>query len=154
MQRKTIGVLVALGLSCVGVPPSSEPPPEEDSSVAAVEQARPAVVHAVGDCPTSKISFTQQQGCLNDGSVEFCLPKDDPGALARVLAIDSSVRPTCCGGRAGCDLVTEQLYVFPTPDDPAVCTGRHGALTDAAWLRLCQIAAQPEVARIVPTWYE
>jgi hypothetical protein len=47
---------------------------------------------------------------------------------------------------------TETMYFFPTGE--AECVAYHGALVDAAWDKLCRIAALPEVREIVPTWYE
>ena len=111
-------------------------------------------------CPTGKIAFTQMQGCLNDGSVEFCVIKEDAALAARVRAIAPSVRENARSrGRAGCDLTTEILVLYPTPfpasaGEPAVCAGPRGAMTDAAWSQICQLAAQPEIRTIVPTWFE
>lgn len=102
-------------------------------------------------CPAEKLAFTRETSCRNDGSVEFCVPKD-----ARVEARLRELAPTVerheGGGRAGCDRVTQTLYLFPTP--PERCDARHGALKDDAWRELCAIADVPEIERVVPTWFE
>ena len=105
-----------------------------------------------GACPTGKIAFTQADGCSNDGSNEFCIPKGDVATLMEVKRIASAVS---CGpgrGRAGCDPTRQDLCFFPT--DPSTCTSPHGALTDAAWAQHCQIASLPSVPRIVHTFFE
>lgn len=84
--------------------------------------------------------------------MEFCLPTGDEALLARVRDIAPTVQAASGRGRAGCDAPAETLYLFPTGD--AECTERHGALQDAAWDKVCRIAALPEVRAIVPTWYE
>ncbi|WP_437674076.1 hypothetical protein [Sorangium sp. So ce131] len=89
---------------------------------------------------------------MNDGSVEFCLPTGDEALLARVRAIAPTVQAGSSRGRASCDVPAETLYMFPTGE--AECVAQHGALQDAAWDKVCRIAALPEVRAIVPTWYE
>jgi hypothetical protein len=89
---------------------------------------------------------------MNDGSVEFCLPAGDDALLARVRDIAPTIQAQSSSGRAGCDVPAETLYFFPTGE--AECVAHHGALEDAAWDKLCRIAALPEVRAIVPTWYE
>lgn len=104
-------------------------------------------------CPTDKLAFTQATGCLNDGSVELCLPKE-PQAVERIRALAPELTgPLGSRGRAGCDLSVEELYLLPTRPG-AECVEPHGALTDEAWARMCRIAADPAVSRIVPTWFE
>lgn len=137
------GLLMAVS-SCASGPasPSPSPAPADD------EQSGPSPAQ----CPTNKLAFTKDDGCRNDGSVEFCLPADDDALLQRVRAIAPTIEANPSSGRAGCDVPAETLYFFPTGE--AECTERHGALRDAAWDQLCRIAALPEVTRIVPTWYE
>lgn len=89
---------------------------------------------------------------MNDGSVEFCLPAGDDALLARVRDIAPTIQAGSSPGRAGCDVPAETLYFFPTGE--VECVAYHGALEDAAWDKLCRIAALPEVRAIVPTWYE
>jgi hypothetical protein len=89
---------------------------------------------------------------VNDGSVEFCLPTGDEALVARVREIAPTIQAGSSRGRAGCNLPAETLYFFPTGE--AECVAHHGALVDAAWDKLCRIAALPEVREIVPTWYE
>lgn len=103
-------------------------------------------------CRPDKMAFSRERGCENDGSVEFCLPAGDDALLARVQAIAPSVRCAVGGGRARCDTQRELLCLFPT--GMAECLGRHGALTDEAWARLCALSVLPEIRRIVPTWFE
>ncbi len=103
------------------------------------------------ECPTSKIAFTQAAGCLNDGSVEFCIPADDPAALASVRSVAPGVTCARAGGRAGCNLDTEVLCFL---DTAGLCTADHNALTDEGWQTVCALAALPIVREIVPTWYE
>ena len=103
-------------------------------------------------CPTQKIHFTQEAGCVNDGSVEFCLPSGDDAVITRVRAIAPTVRAISSPGRAQCHIPAETLYQFPT--GAAECVNHHGALKDAAWGQVCQIAQLPQVRAIVPTWYE
>lgn len=106
-------------------------------------------------CATDKIRFTQDTGCLNDGSVEFCLPADDPGALDSVHALvdENSVKGRCmqARGRAGCDLESEVLCRVETA---GLCVERHGALTDTGWALIYDLAALESVREIGPTWYE
>lgn len=104
------------------------------------------------DCPTHKMSFNQSTSCLNDGFVEFCLPADDPGALAAVHNITPEIRCRTGRGRARCDLQTDLLCMFPTSGEQ--CDRRHGSLHPEPWQELCTIAAMETVQTIVPTWYE
>ncbi len=100
-------------------------------------------------CPTAKIAFTQAEGCLNDGSVEFCLPASDSVALSTVEHIAPDVTCVRAGGRARCDTTTEILCLLPT-----YCSSYDSALTDSGWRAVCDLAALPFIHRIVPTWYE
>jgi hypothetical protein len=102
-------------------------------------------------CPTHKIRFTQETGCMNDGSVEFCLAAGDLAALESVRALAPDVRCMRAGGRARCELDTEVLCLVETR---GLCVAQHGALTDAGWALVCDLAALDAVREIVPTWYE
>jgi hypothetical protein len=102
-------------------------------------------------CPTHRIRFTQETGCQNDGSVEFCLAAGDLVALESVRALAQDVRCMRAGGRARCDLDTEVLCMVETR---GLCVTHHGALTDAGWALVCDLAALDAVREIVPTWYE
>ena len=142
MRRLAIsGLLAACLSSCTSAPPST---PGEGVAEGPLPPAT--------SCPSEKLAFTRDTGCRNDGSVEFCLPTGDEALLARVRDIAPTVQAASGRGRAGCDAPAETLYLFPTGD--AECTARHGALEDAAWDKVCRIAALPEVRAIVPTWYE
>ncbi|WP_240807992.1 hypothetical protein [Polyangium spumosum] len=129
-------LLLAAGLAGCVAPPGESPPSPAPLST----------------CPIDELAFTQATGCLNDGSVEFCLPSGDEALVARVREIAPTIKAGSSAGRAGCDLPEETLYFFPTGD--AECVAHHGALVDAAWEKLCRIATLPEVRAIVPTWYE
>lgn len=128
------------------------------SSCTATAPPLPAEEHAgaptppAASCPTDKLGFSKETGCRNDGSVEFCLKTGDAALLARVKEIAPTILAGASRGRAGCDVPAETLYFFPTREDE--CAAPHGALVDAAWDRVCRIAALPEVRTIVPTWYE
>jgi hypothetical protein len=137
------GLLIAGLSSCMSA--TRSPSGERDAEAA--PDSSPA-----SSCPTDKLAFTQETGCQNDGSVEFCLPTGDDALLARVRDIAPTIQAGSSGGRAACDVPVETLYFFPTGDPE--CVMRHGALKDAAWDQLCRIAALPEVREIVPTWYE
>jgi hypothetical protein len=140
MNAFTQSLLVAVCLSSCAVPPG-------DSPIDAPYSPAPAA-----SCPTGELAFTQETGCVNDGSVEFCLPTGDEALLTRVREIAPTIQAGSSRGRAGCNLPAETLYFFPTGE--AECVAPHGALVDDAWNELCRIAALPEVRSIVPTWYE
>lgn len=142
MRRFALSSLLSACLSaCASSPPST--PGEGDA-----EGPPPPAA----SCPTQKLAFTRDTGCANDGSVEFCLPTGDEALVARVRDIAPTLLAGSSRGRASCDVPAETLYFFPTGD--AECAAPHGALEEAAWNKLCRIAALPEVRAIVPTWYE
>lgn len=104
-------------------------------------------------CNTAEIAFSIESGCMNDGSVEFCLPAEDEAALEAARAITPSI--TCTEGsrgRAECDTAIERLCLVEVPT--SACVATHGALTPEAWQMMCALAALPEVRMIVPTFYE
>ncbi|MDI3282147.1 hypothetical protein [Polyangium sp. 15x6] len=138
MKTSRLSLLVVLGLASCAAPPV-DPPVDAPSNLAS-------------SCPTNEITFTQETGCMNDGSVEFCLPAGHEALVARVREIAPTIEAGSSRGRAGCNVPAETLYFFPTGE--AECAARHGALVDAAWDKICRIAALPEVRKIVPTWYE
>lgn len=153
-------VFLVLVLGCGSAAPSSNaapsPPPEPAPSAEPSESAScPATCggEAPATCSREKLAFTQADGCVNDGSVEFCLRAGDASeqATATILAIDPSIRcVTGSRGRAGCDGVP----LCTMPLDEAACPVRHGKLSDAAWARLCNLSNLPWISRIVPTFYE
>jgi hypothetical protein len=103
-----------------------------------------------GDCSSGKLAFTRATACQNDGSVELCLPRDEQ-VVQRVRGLAPELQgPVGGAGRARCDLMKEALYFIPMPEG---CR-ETGALPEETWARLCRVAADPAVARIVPTWYE
>lgn len=148
-----LGLLILGQASCSSATPS--PSGENGAQAAPSPEPAPAPEpepEVAAPCPAHKLAFTKETGCANDGSVEFCLPSGDDALLARARAIAPTIQAGSSRGRAGCDVPAETLYAFPTGD--AECVARHGALVDAAWDRLCRLAALPEVRAIVPTWYE
>lgn len=152
--------LLLLGLiaGCAPVPQAGDGPASSDLLGAAdlplplVDAGADAGADAALACDTTKIDFTQAQGCQNDGSVEFCLLPTDGGSY-QVRLIDPSITCAPGGGRARCDPKVELLCFMPTAG-PASCVAPHGAMTDAAWAKVCRLAALSEVRRIVPTWFE
>jgi len=100
-------------------------------------------------CLDDKMTFTQSDGCANDGSVEFCIT---PLLESAIQLIAPTVTCAPGGGRAGCDPATQLLCQFPTQGSD--CVSPHGALTDDAWDALCAITMLPGVTEIVPTFAE
>jgi hypothetical protein len=107
------------------------------------------VTFATPACPVDKITFTQDNGCLNDGNVEFCVPARDPAALAAVRRIAPDVTCMQAAARARCDTTAEVLCFFPTD-----CSDHFSPLPDSRWQTVCDLAALPFVRQIIPTWYE
>ncbi|NTX52898.1 hypothetical protein HR086_16365 [Myxococcus sp. CA039A] len=142
MRRFAMPFLLLAALSACATP-SPGPPRARPSGAPSVQGEA---------CPTHKLRFSRETGCMNDGSVEFCLPTGDEALLARVKALAPSIEANPSRGRAGCDLPKETLYFIPTGETE--CEARHGALTPAAWTMVCDVAALPEVRKLVPTWYE
>lgn len=116
-------------------------------------EASAAPIAAPSTCATQKLSFQRNNGCVNDGSVELCIPSGDPEAEQAVHAIAKDVRCSQGSrGRIGCSEEREMLCLAPL--GPADCPQHHGALADAGWAKVCALAALPFVRRIEPTWYE
>jgi hypothetical protein len=112
-------------------------------------------VAASASCPTKKLAFTKATGCDNDGSVEFCVSAADEALQAKIRAIAPSVEFATVGmGRAKCDMTRELRASFPTrPNVRTECTSS-GHLTNHAWAEICTIAKEPEIRKIVPTFFE
>jgi hypothetical protein len=105
----------------------------------------------VSGCAAQKITFTQENSCLNDGSFEFCVPKNDPEAMAAVLEIAPDAGCVAGSrGRAGCDLETQVLCLVSTR---GMCA-ESDAMADTGWQTTCDLAGLPFVQKVVPTWYE
>ena len=102
-------------------------------------------------CPVGKIAFTQDTGCVNDGSIEFCVPADDKQALATILRI--APRADCFHGRgrAQCD---ESEYLCMVDTEGMCSDDSSGAMNDDGWRVICDLASLSFVREIVPTWYE
>jgi hypothetical protein len=97
----------------------------------------------------SKIKFTKDQGCSNDGSVEFCIPMGNATVMSSVTSISASITCAAGGGRAMCT-GSELLCFYPTTA-PDQCVETHGAMTEAAWSDMCELSAIPEIDQILPT---
>ncbi len=165
--RFTIAVLLVAGTACAGRPPAaavaegdavsdSDSGADSDSDSDAdsdSERESTAYLPPGAPCPEHELRFTQATGCRNDGSVEFCLGDADASEKASLLAIAPGLR--CArgsSGRAGCDSEREALCLLEL--DESDCVARHGAMTHAAFERVCAIARLDAVRAIVPTWYE
>jgi hypothetical protein len=105
-------------------------------------------------CRADKIHFTQQTGCQNDGTYEFCIPTAAlcTDCLARVQAIAADAIVSGSGGIAGCDASTQQLCMVPTSPATQRCEAPNGAMTDAAWAQVCALAGLPFVPAVYPTF--
>jgi hypothetical protein len=102
-------------------------------------------------CPTDKITFTQAEGCFNDGSVEFCIPAHDPEALQTVLTIAPQTTCIQAGGRARCNVNTELLCMV---DTQKMCLRMESPISEAGWQTICDLAQLSFIRQVVPTWYE
>jgi hypothetical protein len=133
-----VAFLIALVAGVANAPgPAADAEPGDETSTAA--------------CQAGKIRFTQAEGCMNDGYVEFCIP-DDAEALARIRAIDPEIT---CGpgrGRAGCGSGEQLCLMSVAGDCPP--ESREAPLSDAGWGRVCALAGLDIVREIVPTWFE
>jgi hypothetical protein len=70
----------------------------------------PALASSGGaTCRIDKTTVTKEHGCESDGSLEFCLPKDEAALEAKVKSIAPSATMSSSRGRAGCDVATEWL---------------------------------------------
>ena len=125
---------------------------EHGSSTGPVDGDQPPATCAVGDA--NKIKFTQDQGCGNDGGVEFCIPENDAVLRTQLAAISSAITCAAGGGRAGCLRVPGLLLCSYPTAFPAQCTSTHGAMTDEVWGDMCEISNLPQITEIVPTILE
>lgn len=147
MRLAIVGVCL---LACGGNHTRTPLPPPDASSV---DGAPLEVLDAADPARCSdEIRFTQATGCQNDGSVEFCIPANDQGVLARLAAIEPAISCAAGGGRAGCNDPPGLWLCFYPTRAPAQCDG--SAMTDDTWQDMCEIAALPEVTEIVPTIFE
>jgi hypothetical protein len=101
----------------------------------------------------AKIKFTQDTGCGNDGSVEFCIPDSDPALSAKLQAIDPRISCAAGGGRAMCSRTPGLLLCF-YPTRETECITQHGAMTAATWADMCEIAGEPQITEIVHTVFD
>lgn len=143
-------VLGACGGSTEGNTPDAPAPPRDAAGDAAADA--PA-----GDGPAgcgAEIAFDMATGCVNDGSVEFCIPDGDVELRERLANISSAITCAPGGGRAMCLNPPGRLLCFYPTEVPAECVADNGAMTGAAWEDMCSISALPEVTAIVPTIFE
>lgn len=106
-------------------------------------------------CPnghSDKIKFEEASGCLNDGSVEFCIPDSDPQLRDALDAISPAINCVVGGGRAQCLRAPGLLLCSYPTAFPAECVARHGAMTEEVWADMCELAGQPSIFEIVPTF--
>jgi hypothetical protein len=140
-STQAVSVSILALLCCCGAPVATTETDSEDTSALELRA-----------CRTDKLDFTQATGCQNDGSVELCVPF---AAEKRIRRRFPQLIATAGAGRARCDLAKERLYFFPTPsNDPKVCVANTSGMTDAVFRDVCRLAAQPEIRRIVPTFFE
>jgi hypothetical protein len=108
-------------------------------------------------CPNGhadKIKFPQAESCVNDGSVEFCIPGSEPQLRDTLAAISPSITCGQGGGRAGCTRTPGLLLCSYPTTYPDQCLHVHGEMTAKTWSNMCAIAGLPQVVEIVPTFYE
>jgi hypothetical protein len=146
MVRLVNVFVVVLAIGCghtaSGVAPDTGSAPDAESV------ARCTNGHA------EKIKFTQQDACANDGSVEFCIPDNDPAVMASVTAISPSVTCAPGGGRARCSETPGLLLCSYRTVVPTECVASHGAMTDDAWTEMCALSGLAQIVEIVPTFFE
>lgn len=105
-------------------------------------------------CERSKLTFAQELGCANDGSVEFCIPAGHAEMLSQLAAINPAITCNVGGGRADC-LATPGLLLCMYPTNvPDACVADNGAMTNEAWADMCTLSLLPFIAKIVPTLFE
>lgn len=102
----------------------------------------------------TKLKFTPESSCANDGSVEFCIPDNDPSLAATLGAISPSVHCAAGGGRANCARTPGLLLCSYPTAFPAQCATDHGAMTAEVWGDMCQLSALSQITEIVPTILE
>lgn len=105
-------------------------------------------------CSTEKIQFTQEDGCLNDGSFEFCIVNNNDALLSKLYETVPNMTCIRAGGRARCDLQTQMLCLVSTEGLCHAGQPQPRALTDEGWALACNLASQPYIEKIVATWYE
>jgi len=100
-----------------------------------------------------KIKFSRDQSCGNDGSVEWCIPDNDPQLVTTLQAISSTIHCAPGGGRAMCYTGGKLLCSYPT-SYPDQCLSHWGEMKPEVWDDICEVAAQPPITEIVPTILE
>jgi|GEM_PF-2186020 len=142
---------VVLMLLCLGCRTRPYDLPAVDAGPPMVDAAPPTVDAAA--CLVDRIKFTQLDGCANDGSVELCVPNNDPSLIDQLTTIAPGL--TCIAGQGRARCSTAELLCFDPTTFPNQCITDHGALTDDAWRAICNIAALLQPGHlIVPTIFE
>jgi hypothetical protein len=103
----------------------------------------------VNACST-KITFPQATGCLNDGAIEICA-KDDPSTALELFVLAPGTLPTGTQGRCPAPSVA---YLWPLVPQEDWCVDSRGAMNDAAWKIVCEVAARSDVSVVAPFWSE
>ncbi len=150
MRRSAILLVVIAACGDDGtVSPNIDAAPAVDAGI----DARTVFPDAPAGC-AGELAFTQATGCANDGSVEFCIPANNAALITQLETISPSITCAAGGGRAMCNASPNLLLCFYPTAFPDQCTTAHGAMTDAVFTDMCQIAALPEVTMIVHTILE
>ena len=100
-----------------------------------------------------KIKFPREQSCVNDGSVEWCIPDNDPQLVTTLTSISSTIACSSGGGRAMCYTGGKLLCFYPT-SYPDQCLSQHGEMKPEVWDDICEVAAQSQITEIVATFAE
>jgi hypothetical protein len=103
---------------------------------------------------TDKLAFTYETSCGNDGGVEFCIPANDTATHDVVTAVSSAITCNAGGGRAMCNATPGLLLCTYPTSYPGQCITQYGAMTAKVWADMCQLAALPQITKIVPTILE
>jgi hypothetical protein len=135
-----------------------------DSVQPVATQPDAATVDAAVDAPATldvcpgagreKIKFPRAESCGNDGSVEWCVPDNDPQLQAMLATINPAISCAPGGGRAGCYSPAGLLLCTYPTRYPDQCLSRYGEMTAEVWGDMCELAALPEITEIVPTIFE
>jgi len=123
---------------------------------APVPDATPDVVlqQACTTGDATKLHFTRDTSCGNDGGVEWCIPANDASLRAAITAVSPSIYCAPGGGRANCNAKPGLLLCSYPTAFPAQCATDHGAMNDATWSDMCTLTTFAEITEIVPTLLE
>jgi hypothetical protein len=113
---------------------------------------QPDTLDACAGPGRTKIKFSREESCANDGAVEWCIPDGDAQLMAALAAISSEISCSAGGGRARCNTGGLLLCHHPTLF-PEHCLARHGEMKPEVWNDICEVAAQSAIVEILPTIY-